>query len=316
MFLSQANRFRFGQKILVRSKAIWFGLEIVLGKIECFYIIQKLIDRNKMFWFGPLIIRTKAKRFDLVRLLSERKQKNLICSKNYLSNTIWRRALLQCILLAVERDTPDPPPIAASLIIPANNIQYWYRKIPAKISQFGHVSFYSTTEAIKYNVPIPGCRSFADPSDKITIYRENPAKCPCLAKNQPKYTKVYHSLYSLIEKLQVALWTFMFIMLGFNNFSLSLFNLPISYLSISNPSLLYDYKCWSAKKIKQNFLSFFLLAGEREIETKAQTFRYRSLLSEKYQNVLIWSAYYRNKSRTFQSVPKLFKIESERFGVF
>jgi hypothetical protein len=31
---------------------------------------------------------------------------------------------------------------------------------------------------------------------------------------------------------------------------------------------------------------------------------------------LIWSAYYRNKSRTFQSVPKLFKIKLERFGVF
>jgi hypothetical protein len=64
------------------------------------------------------------------------------------------------------------------------------------------------------------------------------------------------------------------------------------------------------------FLSFFLLAVEREIETKAQTFRYRSLLSEQNQNVLIWSANYRNKSRTFQSVPKLFKIELECFGVF
>ncbi len=31
---------------------------------------------------------------------------------------------------------------------------------------------------------------------------------------------------------------------------------------------------------------------------------------------MIWSAYYRNKSRAFQSVPKLFKIESECFGVF
>ncbi len=77
MFLSQANRFRFGLKILVQSKAIWFGLEIVLGKIECFYIIQKLIGRNKTFLFGPLIIGTKAKRFDLVRLLSEQKQNNL-----------------------------------------------------------------------------------------------------------------------------------------------------------------------------------------------------------------------------------------------
>ncbi len=72
--------------------------------------------------------------------------------------------------------------------------------------------------------------------------------------------------------------------------------------------------CCSAKKI--NKYSFFLLAVEREIEKKAQTFRYGSLLSEQNQNVLIWSAYYWNKSRKFQSVPKLFKIESELFGVF
>jgi hypothetical protein len=32
------------------------------------------------------------------------------------------------------------------------------------------------------------------------------------------------------------------------------------------------------------------------IETKEKKFRYRSLLSEQNQNVLIWSAYYRNKS--------------------
>ncbi len=66
MFLSQVNRFRFCPKILVRSKAIWFGLEIVLGKIERFYIIQKLTDQNKTF--------------DLVHLLSERKQNVLIWS--------------------------------------------------------------------------------------------------------------------------------------------------------------------------------------------------------------------------------------------
>ena len=65
MFLSQANRFRFGPKILVRSKAIWFGLEIVLGKIERFYVNQKLKK-----------IETKC--FDLVHLLSERKQNVLI----------------------------------------------------------------------------------------------------------------------------------------------------------------------------------------------------------------------------------------------
>jgi hypothetical protein len=33
---------------------------------------------------------------------------------------------------------------------------------------------------------------------------------------------------------------------------------------------------------------------------------------EQNQNVLIWSANYRNKTGTFQSVPKNFKIESER----
>ncbi len=41
-----------------------------------------------MFWFGHLIIGTKAKCFDFVRLLSERKQKNLICSENYISYTV------------------------------------------------------------------------------------------------------------------------------------------------------------------------------------------------------------------------------------
>ena len=45
-----------------------------------------------------------------------------------------------------------------------------------------------------------------------------------------------------------------------------------------------------------------------DIDMKAQTFQYQSLLSEQNQNILIWFAYYRNKSRTFQSVPKLFKI--------
>jgi hypothetical protein len=53
-----------------------------------------------------------------------------------------------------------------------------------------------------------------------------------------------------------------------------------------------------------------------DIETKAETFRYRSLLLEQNQNVLIWSAYYWNKIGTFQSVPKLFKIKMERLGDF
>jgi hypothetical protein len=48
-FLSQAGRFHFGLKILGCCKAIWYDLEIVLGKVELFYVIQKLIDRIKTF---------------------------------------------------------------------------------------------------------------------------------------------------------------------------------------------------------------------------------------------------------------------------
>ncbi len=40
----QADRFRFGPKILGQSKPIKFGLEIVLGNVERFYLIQKLIE--------------------------------------------------------------------------------------------------------------------------------------------------------------------------------------------------------------------------------------------------------------------------------
>ncbi len=80
-------------------KTYWFGLKIVLGKVERFYLIQKLIYQGKSFSFGrliigmkakqfvlvcllsKLIIGTKPKRFDLVRLLSEQNRNILICSK-------------------------------------------------------------------------------------------------------------------------------------------------------------------------------------------------------------------------------------------
>ena len=51
------------------------------------------------------------------------------------------------------------------------------------------------------------------------------------------------------------------------------------------------------------------LGQNRTLLYNPQTYRSK-------QNVLIWSTYYRNESKTFQSVPKLFKIELERFGVF
>ncbi len=46
------------------------------------------------------------------------------------------------------------------------------------------------------------------------IRRENPAKIPVWEKNPLKYTTAY--VYSSKEKLQVALWTYMFIRLGLN----------------------------------------------------------------------------------------------------
>jgi hypothetical protein len=45
--LSQSVRFYLGPKILGRSKAICYGMEIVLGNVERFYLIQKLTDRSK-----------------------------------------------------------------------------------------------------------------------------------------------------------------------------------------------------------------------------------------------------------------------------
>ncbi len=49
----------------------------------------------------------------------------------------------------------------------------------------------------------------------------------------------------------------------------------------------------------QNQLSRLRTSNVNDIETKGQTFRYRSLLAERKQNVLIWFAYYRNESKTF-----------------
>jgi hypothetical protein len=45
-------------------------------------------------------------------------------------------------------------------------------------------------------------RSFADPFYKINDLQKNPMKYPTLAN---KSAKVYHSLHSSIEQLQVAL---------------------------------------------------------------------------------------------------------------
>ncbi len=50
-----------------------------------------------------------------------------------------------------------------------------------------------------------------------------------------------------------------------------------------------------------------------DIESKGQTFQYRSLLSERKKNVLVWSAYYRNESKTYWFGPKSFLLRADRF---
>ena len=55
------------------------------------------------------------------------------------------------------------------------------------------------------------------------------------------------------------------------------------------------------------------ISNVNDIETKAETFRYRSLLSERKQNVLIWSAFDRNERGTFWSGPKFFYFGSRSF---
>jgi hypothetical protein len=54
------------------------------------------------------------------------------------------------------------------------------------------------------------------------------------------------------------------------------------------------------------------ISNVNDIKTKAQTFRYRSLLSEQNQNVLIWSAYNRNIIGTFLFAPNCKGIKTER----
>ncbi len=70
---------------------------------------------------------------------------------------------------------------------------------------------HSTSEAKKYNV---SCNhSCTDPTSNVnhTYVKKTPRKCQFAKKS----AKVCHSLYSSIEQLQVALWTYIFLRLGF-----------------------------------------------------------------------------------------------------
>ena len=66
-------------------------------------------------------------------------------------------------------------------------------------------------------------------------------------------------------------------------------------------------------KMSSNDVARLKTSNVNDIETTGQTFRYRSLLSEWKQNVLVWSAYYRNESKTYWFVPKNFFFASRTF---
>ncbi len=61
------------------------------------------------------------------------------------------------------------------------------------------------------------------------------------------------------------------------------------------------------------YWSWVRISDVNDIETKAQTFRYRSLLPERKQKVLIWSAKYRNESKTLWFGTKEIFLQAERF---
>ena len=99
----QAGRLRFGPQLLGQSKAIRFGLETVLGKIECFYFIPKLIDRRKtFFWFWSAYYLKRKQNVLIWSAYDWNKSKTLIIlSLQRQKVSIWHLA----ILLAGERNT-------------------------------------------------------------------------------------------------------------------------------------------------------------------------------------------------------------------
>jgi hypothetical protein len=72
----------------------------------------------------------------------------------------------------------------------------------------------SYTAPVKIISPVHRRRSFADPSDKINDIKGKPREIFQFGK---KSAKVYRSLYSYTEELQVALCAYIFLWLGLNN---------------------------------------------------------------------------------------------------
>jgi hypothetical protein len=125
-----------------------------------------------------------------------------------------------------------PPPIAASLILMANNI----KKKPGRKAQYEGLSFHWAPRLWNIMSPTPPIAASLILPTKLMLYRENPAKFPSLAKNPPKYTAAYIVQQS---NCRWHVWTFMFIRLGLNN-KKSIHTLPLwsaPFLSLHLKSL-------------------------------------------------------------------------------
>jgi hypothetical protein len=91
------------------------------------------------------------------------------------------------------------------------------------------------------------------------------------------------------------------------------------FLHISNiswiPLWMFDFL---GQKTSVNLCIWYTCTSNvNDIKTKAQTFRYQRLLSERKQYIFIWSAYYWNKSKKFWFGPKnsLSQTDHFRFGL-
>ncbi len=102
---------------------------------------------------------------------------------------------------------------------------FWATLHPSEL-QWPHTELCHLKWATRYAAPLK-CNvshpySCADPYVEINYIQRKPRENSSLAKS----AKVYHNLYSSIEQLQVALWTYMVLKFGLNN-DKSIHTLPL-----------------------------------------------------------------------------------------
>ncbi len=154
-------------------------------------------------------------------------------------------------LLLLSLHVPRPLPRPSQLRFGWSLRWITYRKFPRKIPSLGKFSFTVPPRLLNIifpALPIVASLSFQRNYDLEIKPRENSS----LAK---KSAKVFHSLYSSTEQLQVALWTYMSVSLGLNN-EKSLHTLPLRSVpflslpltpSLFNPSLSSPWSVWLIK---------------------------------------------------------------------